>query len=158
MPSESAAGIEVHAERFVRATPERAWQVLTDYERLPQFVANLASSRVISRNGHQLVLEQRGSGGLWFVRRKIHLVLDITEHPFSAIAVRRRSGDMQRYDARWALAPMQRDGCDGTQLRYAAVMQPDFFVPPIVGPALIQAETDQMLRAVLAEIERRYQK
>jgi ribosome-associated toxin RatA of RatAB toxin-antitoxin module len=154
MPPESAAAIEVHSEGFACAAPRRAWQVLTDYERLAEFVPNLTSSTVLSRQGRDAVVEQYGSGGFLFVRREIHMVLRVTEQPFSAIEVTRISGNMRRYEARWSLAPARENHCDGTRIAYACSMEPDFFVPPIVGPAMAQADIDKMLQAVLAEIER----
>ncbi|HTN65471.1 MAG TPA: SRPBCC family protein [Burkholderiaceae bacterium] len=154
MPADHADGIEVDAEGFACATPRRVWQVLTDYDRLAEFVPNLISSTVLSRHDHEVVVEQYGSGGFLFVRREIHMVLRVTEQPFSAIDVNRISGNMRRYTARWSLASARENHCDGTRIRYRASMQPDFFVPPIAGPAMAQADVDQMLKAVLAEIER----
>jgi len=154
MPADHAEGIEVDADGFACATPQRVWQVLTDYDRLAEFVPNLISSMVLSRHDHEVVVEQYGSGGFLFVRQEIHMVLRVTEQPFSTIDVSRISGNMRRYTARWSLAPAREKHCDGTRIRYRASMQPDFFVPPIAGPAVAQADVNQMLKAVLAEIER----
>lgn len=154
MPPEAAAGIEVRAKGFACATPQRAWQVLTDYERLAEFVPNLTSSTLISRNGREAVVEQYGSGGFLFITQEIHLVLRVREQPFSAIDITRIAGNMKRYDAQWILIPARENRCDGTRIAYSAILQPDFFLPPFVGPALVQADVEKMLQAVLAEIER----
>jgi len=145
------AGIEVHAEGYARATPPQAWRVLTDYERLTDFVPHLQSSVLVSRNGTDAVLEQVGNGGFLLIQQQIHLLLRIREEPHSAIAIHLISGNMQSYDAHWQLS----EEGGGTRIGYRARLQPDFFVPPVIGPALIQKNIERMMQAVLKEIERR---
>jgi carbon monoxide dehydrogenase subunit G len=145
------AGIEVHAEGYARATPPQAWRVLTDYERLTEFVPHLQSSVLVSRNGTDAVLEQVGNGGFLLIQQQIHLLLRIREEPHSAIAIHLISGNMQSYDAHWQLS----EEGGGTRIGYRARLQPDFFVPPVIGPALIQKNIERMMQAVLKEIERR---
>lgn len=145
------AGIEVHAEGYAHAAPLQVWRVLTDYGRLAEFVPHLESSLVVSRSGTDAVIEQVGSGGFLLVQQQIHLRLRVREKPHSAIAIHLISGNMDSYEADWHLA----EEAGGTRVRYRALLQPDFFVPPVVGPALIQKNIDLMMQAVLEEIERR---
>jgi ribosome-associated toxin RatA of RatAB toxin-antitoxin module len=129
---------EISANGFVQATPKQVWQVLTDYERLPEFVPNLRSSKLISRNGNEIVLEQESIAGFLFVAQNIHLVLRVNEQPYSVIEVALVSGDMKQYAGRWELAPME----------------PAFFIPPVVGIAIAKKDVKNMMNAVVAEIGR----
>ena len=43
---------------------DAGWAVLTDYDRLTSFIPNLISSRVVSREGLEVVLEQEGASAL----------------------------------------------------------------------------------------------
>jgi hypothetical protein len=45
-----------------------------------------------------------------------------------------QTSDFQRFEEHWAFAEEQ----GGTRVRYELVMQPDFWVPPAIGPYLIK--------------------
>jgi hypothetical protein len=49
-------GVQVTAHAVVHAPAELIWQTLTDYDHLAQFVPGLDSSRVVSRQGAQLII------------------------------------------------------------------------------------------------------
>lgn len=151
----SSAAIEVSADGFAGAAPREVWRVLTDYERLPEFVPDLESSQVIGRNGCEVMLRQHAESGVLFARQRIELVLRVLEQPYSAIDVSYVSGNMQRYDAHWRLQAGEEAGQAGTRIGYRASLRPDFFVPPLAGPALAQASVERMLQALLREIGRR---
>lgn len=144
---------EIRASGLVRATPQQTWAVLTDYGRLSEFVPDLLSSKLLSRCGDEAVIEQQGSIGFIFTRRSIHLVVRVTEHPFSMLDVALVAGDMKHYASRWELAPLEQGAA--TRIVYRGSLEPDFFVPLLLGRALVQIDVQKMLAAVVAEIERR---
>ncbi|MEN3363575.1 MAG: hypothetical protein V7606_849 [Burkholderiales bacterium] len=146
---------EVNATGFVRAGQQQAWRVLTDYERLQEFVPDLQSSILISRNGAEAIVEQHSEAGFLFLSQTIHMVVRVTEQPHSIIDVALISGDMRNYTARWELVPTTRDGIEGTHIVFSGTMEPDFFVPPLVGSAIIQVNVRRMVNAVLTEINKR---
>ena len=150
------AYFEVSASGFARATPEQAWRVLTDYDELADFVPDLTSSRVISRDGREAVVEQRSEVGILFVTHAIHIVERITEQPFSAIDVAMVSGNMKRYRAHWDLAPSSQNGVSGTRIIYSGMMEPDFFIPPVIGESIVQANMKKMVEAVIERIDRQH--
>lgn len=147
------AFFEVRASGFARATPERVWQVLTDYERQPDYVPNLTAARIVSRNGPELVLEQDGQGGFFLFKRAIRLTVRVSERQPSGIDVALVSGDMKRYSARWLLTPAEQSGTRGTRIDYSGLIEPDFFVPPLLGNAIVRADIRKMLEAVITELE-----
>lgn len=146
---------EVTASALTHATPPQAWSVLTDYGHLDEFVPELRASAVLSRNGREAIVEQRSESGFLFVSHAIHLVLRVTEEPFSAIDVTLVEGDMRHYAVRWELAPAMVHGEQGTRIAFSGAMEPDFFIPPLVGRPIVQAHIRKMLEAVMAEIARR---
>jgi len=149
------AFFELDASAFIRATPQQAWAVLTDYDRLAEFVPDLLESRVVSRNATEAVVEQHSAPGFLFVSQSIRLRLRVVEQPLAAIDVALIEGDMQHYAAQWTLAPERLGGIDGTRVSFRGAMEPDFFVPPLVGRPVVQAQVRKMVEAVMAEIERR---
>jgi ribosome-associated toxin RatA of RatAB toxin-antitoxin module len=150
-----ASMFDIHAKGFVRATPDQAWRVLTDYESLPRFVPDLVHSRIVSRSGQEIMVEQESRAGFLFVSQTIHLVVRINEHPTSRIDVALISGGMKQYDAHWELVPATEGTTSGTQIRYSGTMAPAFYVPPLIGNMIVQANVSKTVNAVIAEIERR---
>jgi ribosome-associated toxin RatA of RatAB toxin-antitoxin module len=143
----------IQAEGITLAPPQRAWQVLTDYERLPAFVPNLRVSKILSHDGHETILEQESTAGFLFIRQSVHLVVRVVESPPSVIDVTLVSGDMKRYIGRWEVEPVGTNGSEGTRIRYTGYLEPAFFVPPVVGPAVVRKDVKNMVRAVMAEID-----
>ena len=82
----------VEASAEFDGTIARAWQVLTDYGRLAEFVPDLQSSRVISRDGNQAVVEQKGQARVLFFSYPIDVRLAITEQPHEHVVSRAVSG------------------------------------------------------------------
>ncbi len=146
---------EVHASSVVRASLRQAWGVLTDYERLPEFVPDLVSSQLISRTRCEAIIEQRSKAGFLFLSRPVHLKLRIVEQPFSSIDVSLLAGDMKHYSARWELEPVSQHGLEGTRISFASTLEPDFFMPPLIGATIVQVNVRKMVEAVATQIERR---
>jgi len=146
---------EVNASGFVSVPPPQAWQVLTDYEHLAAFVPGMTYSKVLSRGENEATLEQESRGNFLFLSRTVRVVVQVNELPFSDIDVKLISGDMKYYRAHWTLTPAEQDGRSGTLIAYAGVMEPAFFIPPLVGPRLVRSIAQQTMDAVVSEIEKR---
>jgi hypothetical protein len=157
-----AADIVVHVERsdgvlLVEASAEieggifQAWQVLTDYGRLAEFVPDVQSSRVISRNGNQVLVEQKGEARLLFVRFPIDVRLAVTEHPYDRVVSRAVAGNFREMQGTYRLEA----GLGRVSLRYSGRMVPDFFVPPLIGTLVLRHNVEATFRALVEEIERR---
>jgi ribosome-associated toxin RatA of RatAB toxin-antitoxin module len=131
---------------------DAVWAVLTDYERMPDFVPDLHSARVLSRSGGQVLLEQTGTARLLFFRRAIRLVVRVREQPFSQIDVSLVHGDMKVYRCSWRLVPVAATG--GTRVLYRGTMAPKFYVPGMLGAGMIGANIETMMAAVLARLDR----
>lgn len=148
------AFFEMHAIGFAHNSPKKAWQVLSDYERLHEFVPNLLSSKLLERDGEEAMVEMRGRVGFFIMTRTIHLVLRVVENPFSALDIALVAGDMKLYATHWELAPSTLNGVSGTRISYSGRLEPDFFVPPLLGATILRADVKQMLEAVIAEIDK----
>jgi ribosome-associated toxin RatA of RatAB toxin-antitoxin module len=143
---------EVNARGEVAAAPDAVWRILTDYERMPEFVPDLHTTKVLSRGGDQAVLEQTGTAHLLFFRRGIHLVVQVHEQPVSQIDVSLVDGDMKVYQCTWRLIPKPETG--GTRVVYSGKMAPKFYVPGMLGSTMIRSDIERMMAAVLARLDR----
>ncbi|MDB5774833.1 MAG: polyketide cyclase [Herbaspirillum sp.] len=142
---------DIHAGITVAAPPQRVWQVLTDYDRLAEFVPNLISSRLISRHGNECVVVQEGYGRFLFVKQKIDLLLQAQEVPQTSIALTLLRGNMHEYRAEWRLNRVE---ANATQLIYTGAIAPAFYVPALFGTALIKSDLRNMIAAVAREMEK----
>jgi ribosome-associated toxin RatA of RatAB toxin-antitoxin module len=143
---------EVEASGAVQAAPAAVWKILTDYERMPEFVPDLRSSRVLSRTGKRAIVEQFGQARFLFFRRDIHLIVQVTEQPPSAIEIGLVTGDMNVYSCRWELVPIPETG--GTRVLYSGKLVPKFYVPGFLGANIISSDIERMMRAVLERLDR----
>jgi len=144
---------EVDATATVAAPLPKVWRVLTGYERMSEFVPDLESCKVLSRNGNEVIIEQFGVARFLFMSKAIHLIVRATEQPMSSIDISLISGDMKHYESRWELVPVPETG--GTKIIYSGRLVPNFYVPGILGANMIRHDIEHMITAVVARIERR---
>lgn len=143
--------IHIEASLHVAAHHHVAWQVLTDYDNLASFVPGLQTSRIVSGAGEPLLLRQTGqSGFLWF-SMPLEVVVRIREMPLIAIFFDTVSGNLKSKSGEWRFE--QRD--DATLLSYRVHVVPGFWVPPLIGAAVIGQDVRNMLTGVTQEIQRR---
>ena len=134
------------------AAPAAVWRVLTDYDRMEEFVPDLKQARVLSRDGDRAVIEQFGSVHFLFFKRDIHLVVRAHEQPISRIDISLVDGDMKVYSCSWQLVPVPETG--GTRIVYHGTLAPKFYVPGFLGANMIRSDIEKMMAAVLARIDR----
>jgi len=141
----------VEASAEFDGTIARAWQVLTDYGRLAEFVPDLQSSRVISRDGNQAVVEQKGQARVLFFSYPIDVRLAITEQPHEHVVSRAVSGNFREMRSAYSLEA----GQGRVVLRYNGRMVPDFYIPPLIGTLALRHNVEASFRALVEEMERR---
>lgn len=149
---ESLHMYEIDASGTVQAPLPVVWRILTGYDRMEEFVPDLSSCRVLSRNGNEVIIEQFGTARFLFMSRSIHLIVRATEQPMSSIDVDLISGDMKHYEARWELVPIPETG--GTRVLYTGRIMPSFYVPGILGTNLIRGDIERMMGAVLTRLDK----
>ena len=143
---------EIDASGTVQAPLPVVWRILTGYDRMEEFVPDLVSCRVLSRNGNEVIIEQFGNARFLFMSRSIHLIVRATEQPMSSIDIALISGDMKHYESRWELVPVPETG--GTKILYTGRMMPNFYVPGILGTNIIRGDIERMMGAVLARLDK----
>jgi ribosome-associated toxin RatA of RatAB toxin-antitoxin module len=143
---------DVTATGTVKAAPAAVWKILTDYERMPEFVPDLEKTKVLSRAGNRATIEQYGVARFLFFSRPIHLVVQVEEEPMSAITINLVTGDMKVYRCHWELIPVPETG--GTRIVYNGKMVPKFYVPGMLGSNIVRRDIERMMKAVLERLDR----
>ena len=134
----------------VAATPQRSWQVMTDYDHLASFVPGFTASHLVTRVGNQGVLALEGFVRFLFIKQSINLLLDVHEEPYTKVDLTLLQGNMREYEAHWQLIPID---TLHTRILYHAKLAPTFFVPPLIGVTMMKSDLHKMLDAVCLRIE-----
>ncbi|MBI4290733.1 MAG: cyclase [Betaproteobacteria bacterium] len=128
-----------------------AWEVLTNYDRYAEFIPHLRVSRVVSRSGGGLVLEQQGEFRFLFFRQPLELRLAVTEKPQYLVESRSLSGSLKDLKGNYEL----HDAPGGLRLLYSGRFVPDISLPWFIGLFFVRAVIEKEFSALVAEILRR---
>jgi ribosome-associated toxin RatA of RatAB toxin-antitoxin module len=143
--------ITVAASAVMKVDQRVAWAVLSDYDHLAGFIPDMKSSRVVSRDGNKVRVEQHGDVGFFFYREPVSMLLEVHEEPPSRITARGIEGNIRRLETRYEL----RSSDAGIRLDYAGRFVPDFSIPPLIGMPIMNRLIERRFRAMVAEIQRR---
>ena len=131
--------IVVDSESFIDAPPTAVFEVLADYEGFQRISKIFDETRFLERdedgNG---VVYSRATGCVLFFCKTIERVERLSVEPgrrITAVALPERS-DMQFSVAEWTFEPE----ADGTRIVYHTEFEPDFWVPPVLGPMIIRSK------------------
>lgn len=143
--------IRIDARLRVEVHHHIAWQVLTDYDNLARFVPGLSSSRIVSEQGAPMLLKQTGHSGLLWLTVPVEVVVRIDEIPLEAIRFFAVSGTLKRKSGEWRIEAQD----EATLLIYRASIVPGFWVPPLIGTAMMAQDVGSKLVGVANEMTRR---
>lgn len=143
--------ITVDAEMLVPVTPQEAWAVLADYEHFTDFVPNMQVSRIVSKAGEALRVEQKGRARYGLLSFAFESLREVELSPHEALKTRMIKGNMKRMET---LTRLVAEG-GGTRILYHNEVVPDFWLPPLIGPAFIRHEVAEQFGAIIREMLRR---
>ena len=138
----------------LEATPEEAWAVISDYEHMAEFISNITHSRVLSREGNTLRVEQKGRASRGIFSVSFENVRDVVLDPPTQIRTRLVSGNLERAESLTRLEP-RGDRC---HLVNHGEYVPSIWVPLAIGRHFIEAEAREQYGELRTEIMRRKRK
>ncbi|HYH40946.1 MAG TPA: SRPBCC family protein [Burkholderiales bacterium] len=143
--------VQSTASLFVRASQQRVWDVITDYERAPEFTRDLQLSKVVSRSGDTLRLLQKNKVRVGLFSVPIETVRDVKLQAPVKMDARLVSGSMKKFDSSTELVPEN----GGTRIVYRsqAVLNP--FLAGFATESFVKRETEARLKELRIEIMRR---
>ncbi|PZD71808.1 hypothetical protein C1752_04462 [Acaryochloris thomasi RCC1774] len=140
---------QIIAKTVLPYSQEQVWQVLTDYERLADFIPNLATSQLLEHPQEGIRLEQIGVQSALFLKFSARVVLDMTEDFLNAIHFEMVEGDFKAFSGDWLLEP----AADGTQLTYSLFIWPKRTMPIIAIEKRLRYDLPRNLLAVQRRLE-----
>jgi hypothetical protein len=139
----------MHAKREV------VWAVLTDYDHMAEFLTTLKASSILVRRGNQMEVAQTGEARRGFLHFSFSTVRSVELVPNQEIRSQLISGDFKSYEFTTRIV----DAADGTiTIVHHGEYEPKTWVPPVVGPAMIETETRKQYAELIEEIQRRNSK
>jgi hypothetical protein len=143
--------IAVDVDCPVDAPRAVVWAVLTDYDHMAQFISNLDYSRVEARAHNLLRVHQKGKASRGPLSIAFDNVREVELEPFREIRSQLVSGEMKS-----ASFVTRIETVDGrVHILNHGRYTPNIWVPPLIGPALIEAETQKQYGEIRYEILRR---
>ncbi len=129
--------IVVVVDRPVRASAAQVWDVLTDFDHMAQFLPHLEFSGAEHRGPLHVRVYQKGAATSGLVRFAFENVREVELTPFKYIRSRYIGGDLNASEYETLLEDGGADVHIINRGRYVSSM----FVPPVVGPIVIAAQT-----------------
>jgi hypothetical protein len=143
--------IAVDVDCPVDAPSAVVWEVLTDYRHMAQFISNLEYSGVENAAGNVLHVHQKGKASRGPLTLKFDNVREVELVPEREIRSRLIRGDMKESNFVTRIVEVDARIHIVNSGRYT----PNVWVPPLIGPALIEAETQKQFGEIRTEILRR---
>jgi hypothetical protein len=145
------AEIVVEVDCPVRAPVLAVWDVLTDYDNMSRFISNLQYSGIQGRVDNVLKVRQYGKATRGPLTITFDNVREVELRPFTEVRSRLISGDLKASEFTTRLVDV-----DGrVHIINSGRYTPKMWVPPLIGPALIEAETRKQFGEIRTEILRR---
>jgi len=135
----------------VPATPEQTWGVLTDWDNLTSFMSNIKASRIVARLGNTVRVQQTVRARVWPFSFDIELDREIELVPYERMQFRLLGGDFDKMEGTVRLIADP----TGTKILSHVESIPRFWIPPLIGPIIIERETRDQFRQIIDEIARR---
>lgn len=136
------ARYHIVSDTYIDAPPRAVYDVLLDYGHYDRISSVFKESRYLQRNpdGSGLVYT-KARGCIAFFCQTVERVEELQVVPGAEIVatVIPARSDTRYSRARWRFEP---EG-SGTRLLYELEMEPDFWVPPLIGPPLVRRALKQ---------------
>ncbi len=143
--------IAVDVDCPVDAPRAIVWEVLTDYDHMAQFVSNIEYSEITERADNVLRVHQRGRASRGLLSITFDNIREIELVPYREIRSRLISGDLKASNFVTRIV----EGGTRVHIVNTGSYTPKIWIPPFVGPALIEEETRKQFGEIRNEVLRR---
>ncbi|MBW4582622.1 MAG: SRPBCC family protein [Tildeniella nuda ZEHNDER 1965/U140] len=148
------------ARVLLSTSADTVWSVLTDYSNTPTFMPYVVSSKVITVNGNQKVIEQVDVRQVFFVTARSRIRSAITETAKTRIDFQAIDGDLKSLKGYWLLEPIAPyTGAKANQILLTQVIevQPKAGTPSRIFYDVFKDSLGESMSAIKRETERRTQ-
>ncbi|MGH8415239.1 MAG: SRPBCC family protein [Gammaproteobacteria bacterium] len=130
---------QVSADVHLAAPPRQVYKVLTDYNHLTRISGAILQSRLLEQvDAHTYIVYIESRACVMFFCQNIQetqQVVELTSQDIVAQVIPQKS-NVTSGSSSWHLEP---EG-DGTRMHWEMTITPDFWIPPLIGPAFVEDE------------------
>ena len=146
---EGVTGVEGHI--YIAAPPKKVWEVITDYDNHKKFVPNVLDSGLISDNGSEKVMFEKGKSGMLFFTKTVNIKMKVWGEAPKRLYFQQITGDFKVYHGEWILEDYPQGA--GTFLTYKAEVKPGFFAPRFAVKNVQKHDCPSMMSAMKKQAE-----
>ena len=146
---EGVTGVE--GQIYIAAPPKKVWEVITDYNNHKNFVPNIIDSGIISDNGIEIVMFERGKSRMFIFSKKVYIKMKVWGDNLTRLCFQQITGDFKIYQGEWTLVDYPQGA--GTFLTYKAEVKPDFYAPQFAVKNVQNRDCPQMMLAMKKQAE-----
>jgi len=141
----------VEGKIYIAAPPKKVWQVITDYNNHKNFVPNIIDSGLISDNGVEKVMFERGKSKMFIFSKEVYIKMKVWGEQLTRLCFQQITGDFKVYQGEWTLVDYPQGA--GTFLTYKAEVKPDFYAPPFAVRNIQNRDCPLMMIAMKKQAE-----
>jgi hypothetical protein len=149
--SKNGSEINVNVDCPVAAPVNVVWDVLIDYDHMTRFISNLDASTVRERDGNRLTVHQKGKATHGPLTVEFENVREVLLVPSSEIRSRVVSGNPKSGVFTTKIVEL----AGSVHILHTGQYSPKMWIPPLVGVALLEAETRKQFSEIRVESMRR---
>ncbi|MBI4714916.1 MAG: SRPBCC family protein [Nitrospirae bacterium] len=142
----------IEARIRIEAPPSAVWNVLTDYNRLSEFIPDLLVSRVVGEDGGDPILYQQGKVRVLFYIFRGSVTLRVHEEFSRLLTFSQTTGDFEYFRGDWRFVPL--DDGKVTELIYTLWAQPRFYAPQWLVEMMLKRDIPKRLFALKERVLR----
>jgi carbon monoxide dehydrogenase subunit G len=146
---DGVTGVEGHI--YIAAPPKKVWEVITDYDNHKKFVPNVIDSGIISDNGSEKVMFEKGKSGMLFFQKTVNIKMKVWGEASKRLYFQQIAGDFTVYHGEWILVNYPKG--PGTFLTYKAEVKPSFFAPRFAVKNVQKHDCPSMMSAMKKQAE-----
>lgn len=170
LPSQKLKNVEVWTEKLDRDrhqisakitiphSPQQVWQVLTDYEALPNFIPHLVKSQRLPHSEAEIRVEQVGSKCPLHFCFSARVVLDLSEHFPHKIQFEMVEGDFKTFSGEWNLFDRGDREQNLSDLHYSLQVVPKIPMPIALLKKQLYEDMPVNLLAISQRVDRVFSK
>jgi carbon monoxide dehydrogenase subunit G len=131
--------------------PKIAWDVLTDFANMEKWVPNVRESKVVTKDGNDLTIEQKGTAKFGILAIPYTSVRKMQLDPQNTILSTQVSGSMRKLVSLMRVTP---EG-SGTRLDYKLEIVPSSIASSVMSKDFLKGELTEQFTAIVGEMVRR---
>lgn len=151
---QDSGAYHIYFEILLDAPRNRVYDVLSDYGNMQELSPGIIRSEVLSGEAGDIAeIDLTLKPCVWILCRKMRKISKVTINAYGAIVYTTipESSDFKKGREQVIIKATRKTG--QTRVTYSASLEPDFFVPPLIGSWLIRKHVRQNLEVSMERVE-----